>query len=163
MADSIRFRVQNIRMTNNIRVFLWLGLALAVWLNYSQWQMDYGPKPGAASTATSAPGEPKPPSFDDTVPQVAQPASPATDAPPTAALPGTAAATPSAPAAETGAGKVRVTTDVLVMDIDLRGGTLVYAELPAYPLVKGQAQPVVLLNQSNAATNYVMQTGLAGV
>ena len=47
-----------------------------------------------------------------------------------------------------GAGKVRVTTDVLVMDIDLRGGTLVYAELPAYPLVKGQAQPVVLLNQA---------------
>ena len=29
-------------MTNNIRVFLWLGLALALWLNYSQWQIDYG-------------------------------------------------------------------------------------------------------------------------
>ena len=45
-ADSIRYPVvQNIRMTNNIRVFLWLGLALALWLNYSQWQIDYGPKP----------------------------------------------------------------------------------------------------------------------
>ena len=47
-ADSIRSRpVTNIRMTNNIRVFLWLGLALALWLNYSQWQIDYGPKPAA--------------------------------------------------------------------------------------------------------------------
>jgi len=44
-ADSIRYPVvQNIRMTNNIRVFLWLGLALALWINYSQWQIDYGAK-----------------------------------------------------------------------------------------------------------------------
>ena len=119
-------------MTNNIRVFLWLGLALAVWLNYSQWQMDYGPKPGTQSTATSAPGESKPPSLDDTVPQAAQPAAPAADAPPTAAVPGATAAAPSVPTAEAaGAGKVRVTTDVLVLDIDLQGGTLVYAELLA--------------------------------
>ncbi len=51
-ADSIRYPVvQNIRMTNNIRVFLWLGLALALWINYSQWQIDYGPK------ATSVAGQ----------------------------------------------------------------------------------------------------------
>ena len=31
-------------MTNNIRVFLWFGLALALWVNYSQWQVDYGAK-----------------------------------------------------------------------------------------------------------------------
>ena len=59
-------------------------------------------------------------------------------------------------------GKVRVVTDVLVLDIDLKGGTLVYAELPGYPMVKGQTQPVVLFNQADAATNYVLQTGLAG-
>ncbi len=46
-ADSIRSRpAPSIRMTNNIRVFLWLGLALALWVNYTQWQMDYGAKPG---------------------------------------------------------------------------------------------------------------------
>jgi YidC/Oxa1 family membrane protein insertase len=68
-----------------------------------------------------------------------------------------------APAAdEATAGKVRVTTDVLVIDIDLRGGTLVHAELPTYPLVKGQPEPVVLFNQSGADTNYTLQTGLAG-
>ena len=51
-------------MTNNIRVFLWLGLALAVWLNYSQWQVDYSPKPGAAAAATIATDGSKPPSLD---------------------------------------------------------------------------------------------------
>ena len=37
-------------MTNNIRVFLWLGLALALWVNYSQWQLDYGAKADAAGS-----------------------------------------------------------------------------------------------------------------
>ncbi|HWP86467.1 MAG TPA: hypothetical protein VNM70_01210, partial [Burkholderiales bacterium] len=113
-------------MTNNIRVFLWLGLALAVWLNYSQWQVDYAAKPAIPAASTSVPGGSKPASLDDTVPQAAQPAAPAADAPPTAATPAGPTETPTAN--ESTAGKVRVTTDVLVLDIDLRGGTLVYAE-----------------------------------
>jgi YidC/Oxa1 family membrane protein insertase len=60
------------------------------------------------------------------------------------------------------AGKVRVTTDVLVLDIDLLGGTLVRAELPGYPVVKGQPEPVVLFNQDSPETNYVLQSGLSG-
>ena len=61
-ADSIRSRpVSIIRMTNNIRVFLWLGLALALWLNYSQWQIDYGAKPARrCRPATDSAGAPKP-------------------------------------------------------------------------------------------------------
>jgi YidC/Oxa1 family membrane protein insertase len=147
-------------MTNNIRVFLWLGLALAVWLNYSQWQVDYGPKAASTTTPTSAAGGSKPASLDDTVPQAVQPAAPAADAPPTTTAPSSANEAPAAN--ESAAGKVRVTTDVLVLDIDLRGGTLVYAELPAYPLVKGQPAPVVLFNQSGPDTNYTLQTGRAG-
>src|SRR6188472_2963293 len=145
-------------MTNNIRVFLWLGLALAVWLNYSQWQVDYGPKPVPASASTSAAGGSKPPSLDDIVPQAVQPAAGTSDRPPVAAAPG---ASEQPATQESTAGKVRVTTDVLVLDIDLRGGTLIHAELPAYPLVKGQPAPVVLFNQSGADTNYTLQTGLA--
>src|SRR4051794_19856649 len=84
-ADSIRYPVvQNIRMTNNIRVFLWLGLALALWLNYSQWQIDYGPKPTAESAASvgtpGTAGAPKPPSLEETVPQAAQTGSPGSPA-----------------------------------------------------------------------------------
>ena len=146
-------------MTNNIRVFLWLGLALAVWLNYSKWQADYGAKPVPAGASTSAAGGPNPPSYGDTVPQVTQPATSGADAPPSAvAAPGAAPVATFTPSAS----KVRVTTDVLVIDIDLAGGTLVYAELPAYPLVKGQPAPVVLFNQSSRDTNYVLQSGLTG-
>ena len=67
-------------MTNNIRVFLWLGLALALWLNYSQWQMDYGPKPGATTAADRATTAPTDANDAASVPQVNQngatPASP---------------------------------------------------------------------------------------
>ena len=33
----------------NARVFLWLGLVLALWLNYEAWMRDYGSKPGDAA------------------------------------------------------------------------------------------------------------------
>jgi len=100
--------------------------------------------------------------MDDTVPQadqtIASPAPVAGDVSPTAGV-----VSASAPAAvePSNAGKVRVTTDVLIVDIDLKGGTLVRAELPGYPLVKGKPEPVVLLNQDSPATNYVIQSGLA--
>ena len=159
-ADSIRSRPANIRMTNNIRVFLWLGLALALWINYQQWQIDYGPKPTPAAAATGNTGAPAAPSAADTVPQGGQ-TTPPTPADAVPAAPAASAAPVAEPAIET-AGKVRVTTDVLVLDIDLRGGTLVYASLPGYPITKGQPEPVILFNRDSAATNYVLQTGLAG-
>jgi YidC/Oxa1 family membrane protein insertase len=55
---------------------------------------------------------------------------------------------------------IRVTTDVLVVDIALAGGSLVRAELPAYPMVKGASAPVVLFNRDSAETRYVLQSGL---
>jgi len=152
-------------MTNNIRIFLWLALALAVYVNYTQWQIDYAPKPApAAVTSTTLPDgtvvESKPTSIEDTVP-LAEPSK----TPPAIAdvVPQTAqtAAAAAAPVLET-AGIVRVLTDVLVVDIDLKGGTLVRAELPGYPLIKGQPAPVVLFNRDSATTNYVMQSGLSG-
>ncbi len=151
-------------MNNNIRVFLWLGLALALWMNYSQWQLDYGPKPQPpAATPTGSTGAPANAPSDDTVPSVGQNAPPATggaDALPAAGAPAPAPA--ESPVTTPSAGKVRVTTDVFVIDIDLRGGTLVYADLLGYPVVKGQEQTVVLFNQASAATNYVLQSGLRG-
>ena len=44
-------------MTNtNARVFVWLGLALALWLNYETWQRDYVVKPDIAGSMTAATG-----------------------------------------------------------------------------------------------------------
>lgn len=147
-------------MTNNIRVFLWLGLALAVWLNYTQWQSDYAPKP--APVAAAAAGAPKPTPMEDIVPQAIQnaPKAAAPDAVPnaTSVTPAESATT----AVETAtAGVVHISTDVLELDVDLKGGTLVHASLPGYPIVKGQPDPVVLFNRDSPATSYVLQTGLA--
>jgi YidC/Oxa1 family membrane protein insertase len=151
-------------MTNNIRVFLWLGLALALWLNYSAWQQDYGPKT-AATAANTAASASKPASLEDTVPQASQsapvPSTSAEDAVPQAAQPeGVPDAAAAAPVDNSST--VRVATDVLVLDIDLKGGTLVRAELPGYPIVKGEPAPVVLFNRDSPQTNYVLQTGLIG-
>ena len=38
----------------NARVFLWLGLVLALWLNYDAWMRDYAPKPGAAASSAAS-------------------------------------------------------------------------------------------------------------
>jgi YidC/Oxa1 family membrane protein insertase len=149
-------------MTNNIRVFLWLGLALALWVNYTQWQLDYAPKPALPVAADGGAAGTKPQSLDETVPQAAQTTGPAQipgspDAVPVASAPSAETTSPEAASSST----IRVVTDVLVVDVDTRGGTLVYAELPGYPLVKGEAKPVVLFNQADPSTNYVLQTGLA--
>jgi YidC/Oxa1 family membrane protein insertase len=146
-------------MTNNIRVFLWMGLALALWLNYSQWQVDYAPK--TAAVAADGTGAPSVSSAADTVPQASQTAptaAPSADAAPAASV----TPAPVTEPVEAPAGKVRVSTDVLVLDIDLKGGTLVRAELPGYPVTKGKPEPVVLFNRDQPATNYVLQSGLAG-
>jgi YidC/Oxa1 family membrane protein insertase len=151
-------------MTNNIRVFLWLGLGLALYVNYSQWQLDYGPKPTpvvANAYTNGAADASKPLSIDDAVPQANQTPAEAgsVPTPATAATPATGAPEVSADTGQL----VRVTTDVLVVDIDLKGGTLVHAELPGYPLVKGGSQPVVLLNHDSADSTYLLRSGLIGV
>ena len=147
-------------MTNNIRVFLWVAVALALWLNYSTWQAEYGPKPAPIQTTTDSAGVTKPVDIGDTVPQVDQPAAGA--ATPSDVPVATAPQAAPAPEVESASGKkVRVTTDVLVLDISLTGGTLVHAELPGYPVVKGEAAPVVLFNTDSPTTSYVLRTGLA--
>jgi YidC/Oxa1 family membrane protein insertase len=150
-------------MTNNIRVFLWLAVALALYVNYTQWQLDFGPTANASTSGGAVIGDDlasKTPSLADTVPPAAQAtATPnAADAPPTDTPPAGSTAVDAAPAARI----VRVVTDVLELEIDLQGGTLVRAVLPGYPIKKGQPERVVLLNQDDPATNYVLQTGLLG-
>lgn len=147
-------------MTNNIRVFLWLGLALALWINYTQWQQDYSPKQETAIGGIGANSAAKPTALSDNVPQADQgvpnPAAPTSV--PGATIAPSAGANPAASATEQ---TVRVTTDVLVVDISLTGGSLVRAELSGYPVVKGEPAPVVLLNRDSPATNYVLQSGLS--
>ena len=151
-------------MTNstNARMFLWLGLAMALWLNYEAWQRMFAPPPAAVTAP--APAGTVAPSLADAVPTASAPApvaAPVASTPVMTAVPA-AAATPGVPAAAapaTTTATVRVTTDVLDLEIALAGGTLVNADLPRYPRVKGESAPVRLLNRDKHF--YYLQTGLS--
>jgi len=161
----------------NARVFLWLGLVLALWLNYDAWMRDYGPKPGAQVSAGAArPAGAASSTLEANIPDAVVPmpavsgaAGQGQSSMPTA-VPPVAAAVPSAlapgaagsPAATAAAGSITVRTDVLEMEIGLVGGELRRADLLRYPLVKGEARPVRLFNRDSAEGFFVLQTGLAG-
>jgi YidC/Oxa1 family membrane protein insertase len=156
-------------MTNNPvgnpRVFLWLALALALWLNYEAWVKDYHPIETASITSPASPtttnGSTK---LSQAVPQASTTApstSRSSTAPP---LPTAATGSPAEQSAATpgATGTVHVRTDVLDVEISLQGGTIVEADLPKYPKVKGEAEPVRLENQSSPETLYLVQSGLTG-
>jgi YidC/Oxa1 family membrane protein insertase len=139
---------------DNQRIFVWAGLALVLWLNYITWQRDYSPAavvPPPAATATT------PEQSGDTPESSALPELPAESAapapPPAATASGEATSTPS------DAAVIRVTTDVLSMDISTRGGELSRAELLQYPVEKNRPDiPVRLFSPTTPL--YVARSGL---
>ena len=152
-------------MTNNIRIFLWLGLLMALWLNYETWRTDYAPPPGITPAVAGSSAAAAAPVLGASVPQAAVPA-PATNSA-TAATPVPAAVAPDAIASATVApagavaGVVRVVTDVLDVDITLQGGELSRADLLKYPRVKGGEQAIRLFDRSKPEEFYALQSGLA--
>jgi YidC/Oxa1 family membrane protein insertase len=155
-------------MTGNPRIFIWIALALVLWLNWEAWMRDYAPAPSptpAASTQNGQPTVPPPASLGDSVPQASSASSTASPANKTPAPAAGSAATPT-PAIETtaaapGGGKVHILTDVLDLDINLQGGTFDRVDLLKYPQVKGRSELVRLMNTS-PDTLYLLQTGLTG-
>lgn len=161
-------------LKTNIRPFLWIALGLVLFLNFQMWQRDYAPPRGAAVSGAGAGSKP---ALDASAPVIAPPPS-ATGAagPPDAAaapavgdtpVPAPAGAITAAPAAATtasAAGTLSVRTDVLDLQISLRGGEIVGATLPKYPLKKDQPDvPVRLERNGGADDTYVLQSGLAGM
>jgi YidC/Oxa1 family membrane protein insertase len=144
-------------MSAQLRIWLWVGLGVVLWLNLNAWMKDYGPKPAPAPPAASVPATPgaaEPGSANglaDELPTISgeAPAGPA----PTA---------PEIPEAAPAAGAtVRVVTDVLDVAIALEGGELVRADLPLYPLHKdAPGTPVRLFNTDSPATQFRFQSGL---
>jgi len=146
---------------DNPRLYLWIGLALLVWMNVVQWDQDYG-KRAAAVAATAGSGAPAatpaPASQLPSLPTESTAARPPTAAAPSA-VPGTPATAPSA-ASDTTAPVVRVVTDVLDLDISLRGGDVLRADLPRYPKDKQPGSPAVRLLTTEDATYSVARSGL---
>jgi len=145
---------------DNPRIFLWIGLALLVWMNVIQWNRDYGaaietPQAGATAPAAGATaGEQAAanqlPSLPTSQPESPAPGSATVGAPLPAAA-GAAVATQP---------QIHVLTDVLDLQISLQGGNLVQADLPKYPKDKRPGSPPVRLLGTQEPDFSVLRSGL---
>jgi YidC/Oxa1 family membrane protein insertase len=157
-------------MTANLRIFLWVLLGMALFVNYQTWLRDYPAVP-PATTITGAAA----PALDSTTPTAAATAgaAPAATAPVANAGPANpGAAAISAASAQSlsdsaavnaAAGLVHVRTDVLDVEVSLAGGELQRVDLPAYPAAKNTPDvPVRILNRDSADSLFVLQSGLVG-
>jgi YidC/Oxa1 family membrane protein insertase len=147
-----------------MRLVLWGVLAALLFLGYQQWQLDYGKPPvstvieGGASAAK--PASSLADSEIDSHP--ASSAASAASAPPTPAAAAPAAADNEAAAPSSAGGALlHVITDVLDVQINLKGGELDHADLLQYPLEKNKPNtPVTLLTREPPSELYLLQTGL---
>jgi YidC/Oxa1 family membrane protein insertase len=147
----------------NTRLMLWIALAAILYLNYEAWIRDYrepAQPAGAASTPASRAAQN---SLADTVPKAApggldqgSAASPAPAGPPAEGLGGAAAASDQSTRV------LHIVTDVLDLDINLKGGEIDRADLKQYPLHKDTPNVPVRLENRDPNTLYLLQTGLIG-
>ena len=137
---------------DNLRIFLWVGLLMLVWLTVQTWQQTFAPKPDAAAVASTGTTTPAGAETEPTLPSLPGPA--VATAPAMEASPVPAASVP-APAT-----LIRVHTDVLDLLIDPRGGNIVDAKLPTYPVHKDQPGVPVELLTTAPERFFAMQGGL---
>jgi YidC/Oxa1 family membrane protein insertase len=153
----------------NIRLMLWGVLAAILFLNYQTWMHDYEPAtlPAAQTSSGTAPTAAAPANtLADSLPQAPSaaptPAPQSANAAPPAALPAPPGA-PAASAAEALTAPLHVSTDVLEIGINLKGGELDQSDLKDYPLRKDTPNiPVRLLSYEPPPTLYLLQSGLIG-
>ena len=140
-----------------IRMVLIIALCVVSFLLWDAWQRDYGPKPPPPAPVEqpapdAAPSDSAPRSVD--VPQA-----------PLAVQPARTAAAPSEDKADDLAHgrKIRVTTDVLSVQIDTLGGTIAGADLLSYPVSNDKPnESFQLLDDTNPGTYFTAQSGLTG-
>ncbi len=136
------------------RTILWVIFGFSMVLLWDKWQVHNGHK---------ATFFPSPATVTASTPEGAATASaPAAHASTPAAAPaGTAQGPGGEAAAPVARERVTVTSDVLRLEFDGQGGSLVHGELLKYPAMEDKAKPFVLFDDS-ASRVYQAQTGLIG-
>ena len=139
---------------NQTRTFLMFALLAVAYFLFLAWEKDYAPPAPATVAAASAA---TPSGTDGSVPGAIPSArAPSGNAP---AIAGAAAAASDAPAQ-----LITVTTDVLKLTVDSRGGSLVHADLLAYPDAprthKAPNPPPTVLLDNDPVHYFVAQNGL---
>ena len=138
---------------DNQRLLIWAFFGLTAWITYQAWLQDYAQPPVATVTEQTAQQEL--PQSDVDLPELAAPMAStpeSIDAPAPAELPTTQD--------ELAAATIRVTTDVLEIEISTQGGTLLEASLIAYPVAKDRPDTLVKLLSREPANFGLIQTGL---
>lgn len=131
------------------RLFAYMLLAFILLLLYQAWQQDYGVQTAGSPAATVSEGESG--AIPDDVPSAEIPAA---DRPQPELVPATEdATTPSA-------NRITVVTDVLSLEIDLRGGTVSRADLLQYPVAVDRPEQPVQLLSDEPGRFYAAQSGL---
>jgi YidC/Oxa1 family membrane protein insertase len=138
---------------DNPRIYLWIALAMLVWMNVIQWNRDYGVPTPAASADTAQPATADPAAGVGGEAGSMLPTLPSEDTQATA----TETTRGDSPAPQR---TIRVVTDVLDMDISLLGGSLVRADLLKYPKDKEPNSPPVRLLDTDESRYSVARTGL---
>ena len=142
---------------NQTRTFLMFALLAVGYFLFLAWEKDYAP-PAAPPPAVASADSARVSNADGSVPM----ASSTVTAPPSGATPEVPAlaGTASVPAARL----ISITTDVLQLSVDTRGGSLVHAELLAYPSAprthKAPNPPPTVLLDHDATHYFVAQSGL---
>ena len=143
---------------DNQRLLIWAFFGLMAWMTYQTWVADYAPKPEPtrAGTAELSPPQGASPGLEagveDDLPEISDP----TD---TAAAPSISADAPEA-AVDAGAPTIRVTTDVLDVDISTRGGTLQKAAILKYPVAKDHPDMVIEMLSTDPARLGLIESGV---
>ena len=141
---------------NQTRTFLMFALLAVAYFLFLAWEKDYAPPPAATVASASSAGAAQ---ADGSVPTASNDAATPTSS--AAAVPG-AAPTPSA--TPVSAQLLSITTDVLHLTVDTRGGSIVKTELlgyPSLPLTRKQPNPPPTVLLDNGDTDYfVAQNGL---
>jgi YidC/Oxa1 family membrane protein insertase len=142
----------------NLRPVLFLGLAFLAYMMWVEWQKDYAPRviPPVNQSSTAQSDIDLPPMADQ-----------AGDLPELGETPtGTRTDEPDLPALEAPAQRIdersviRVITDVLEVDIDLIGGSVVSARLLNYPVVLEEPDIKVQLLIGQGENMFIAQSGL---
>ncbi len=138
------------------RTILVVALAVVGYLLVLQWNNDYNQAPTTPSQHTTLSNPALPESKAETITNDSDAPSAMTE------QEATLADQPSGSSTTTNSGMIKITTDVLEIEIDPRGGDIVKAAFPTYPLHKETPDtPFVLLERSKERT-FVAQSGLTG-
>jgi YidC/Oxa1 family membrane protein insertase len=140
---------------DNQRLLIWATFGILAWMTYQAWRADHAMPPASESRAAT---------------EQAAAAAGATESLPS--LPDAAADSPQAttqtprldvelePVPQVNGGVVRVTTDVLQVEISTRGATLQRVALRDYPVNKDEPDTVVELLSATGSDRGQIQTGL---